>query len=67
MPAPRRLLLLAALTLSGMMLLAQPTSATAPSIETFHGEGSSLFADCGAFQLTSRCRIRGNRRKGGYD
>ena len=49
MPTPRRLLLLfAALTLSGMMLLAQPASATPPSIETFHDQGSGLIADCGS-------------------
>jgi hypothetical protein len=51
MPKPRRLLVLAALALSSILLIAQPASATPPSVETFHEEGEFLFADCGTFQL----------------
>ena len=52
MPKPRRLLLLAALTLSSILLIVQPASATPPSVETFHEEGEFLFADCDTFLLT---------------
>jgi hypothetical protein len=51
MPRARRLLLLAALTLSSILLIIQPASATPPLIETFHDEGDFEFADCGDFQL----------------
>jgi hypothetical protein len=52
MPKPRRLLVLTVLALSSILLIAQPASATPPSVETFHDEGEFLFADCGTFQLT---------------
>jgi hypothetical protein len=52
MPIPKRLLLLAALAFSAILLIAQPASATPPSIDTFHEEDSFVFADCGTFQLT---------------
>jgi hypothetical protein len=52
MPKPTRLLILTALALSSILLIAQPASATPPSVETFHDEGEFLFADCGTFQLT---------------
>jgi hypothetical protein len=52
MPKPRRLLVLTALALSSILLLAQPASATPPSVETFHEEGEFEFADCGTFLLT---------------
>jgi hypothetical protein len=51
MPKPRRLLLLAALALSSILLIVQPASATPPVVETFHEEGEFVFADCDAFQL----------------
>jgi hypothetical protein len=52
MPKPRRLLVLAALALiSSILLLAQPASASPPTVETFHDEGEFEFADCGTFQL----------------
>jgi hypothetical protein len=59
MPKPRRLLLLAVLTLSSILVIAQPASATPPSIETFHDEGSFLVADCGTFQLTETFTVDG--------
>ena len=52
MPKPRRLLALTALALSSILLIAQPASATPPSVETFHDEGEFVFADCGTFLLT---------------
>ena len=52
MPKPRRLLVLTALALSGILLIAQPASATPPSVETFHDEGEFVFEDCGTFLLT---------------
>jgi len=52
MPKPTRLLVLTALALSSILLIAQPASATPPSVETFHDEGEFLLEDCGTFLLT---------------
>jgi hypothetical protein len=57
MPKPTRLVVLTALALSSILLIAQPASATPPSVDTFHDEGEFLFADCGTFLLTETITV----------
>jgi hypothetical protein len=57
MPKPTRLLVLAALALSSIVLIAQPAGATPPSVQTIHEEAEFVFADCGTFLLNETVTV----------